>query len=247
MINFLHVVAIFQHIDQTQQFRRSFRVHVRFGRRDHRDFSGVRFQAGGFQRIAYRAHLFPRGINVNRAVVIGHNVFRARFQRRFHDRIFVAFLEGDNAFFAEQVGNGTVGPQVTAGFGEGMTDFRNGTVTVVGQTFNHHRRAARTVTFIDDGFHVCIIIAAHAAGNSAVQGVAGHVVAQRFVDCRAQTRVRSRIAAAQTRGGDQLANNFRKDLTALGILCRFAVLGVGPFTMTCHKKLSKKARPFRRR
>ncbi len=123
-----------------------------------------------------------------------------------------------------------------------MTYFRHGTVAVVGQTFNHYRRAARTVTFIDDGFHVRIIIAADAARDSAVQGVAGHVVAQRFVDCRAQTRVRARIAAAQTRGGDQLANNFRKDLTALGILCRFAVLGVGPFTMTCHKKLSKKKR-----
>jgi hypothetical protein len=57
----------------------------------------------------------------------------------------------------------------------------------------------------------------------------------------------SRIAAAQTRCGNQLANDFRKDFTALGILCRFAVFGVGPFTMTCHKKLSKKARPFRRR
>jgi hypothetical protein len=48
-----------------------------------------------------------------------------------------------------------------------------------------------------------------------------------------------RIAAAQTRCGNQLTNDFSKDLTALGILCRFAVFGVGPFTMTCHKKLSK--------
>jgi len=40
--------------------------------------------------------------------------------------------------------------------------------------------------------------------------------------------------AARRRGLD-----FGKDLTALGILCRFAVFGVGPLTMTCHKKFLK--------
>ncbi len=145
-----------------------------------------------------------------------------------------------NDFIAEQVGDGTVGAEVTPGFGEGVTHFRNGTVTVVGQTFHHHRGAARAVTFINDGFHVRVFIAADAARDGAVQGVASHVVRQRFINGRTQTRVGSRIATAQTRGGDQLANDFRKDFTAFGILCRFAVFGVGPFTMTCHKKLSKK-------
>jgi hypothetical protein len=55
----------------------------------------------------------------------------------------------------------------------------------------------------------------------------------------ARRRVRGRIAAAQTRCRHQLANDFGKDLTALGILCRFAVFGVGPLTMTCHKNILK--------
>ena len=120
-----------------------------------------------------------------------------------------------------------------------MAHFRNGTVTVVGQALNHHRRTARTVTFINDGFHVRVFITAHATCDSTVQGVTRHVVRQRFIHRRAQTWVRGRIAAAQTRSGDQLANDFSKDLTALGILCRFAVFGVGPFTMTCHKNILK--------
>ncbi|STV40831.1 Uncharacterised protein [Klebsiella pneumoniae subsp. ozaenae] len=67
---------------------------------------------------------------------------------------------------------------------------------------------------------------------------------QRFINGRTQTRVGSRIAAAQTRGGDQLANDFRKDFTAFGILCRFAVFGVGPFTMNLPIKNSPKSAPF---
>lgn len=141
--------------------------------------------------------------------------------------------------FAEQVRYRTVSPQVPPGFGERMAHFCNGTVTVVGQTFNHYRGAARTVTFINDGFHVRVFITAHATSDSTVQGVTRHVVGQRFIYCRTQTWVRRRIAAAQTRCCHQLANDFGKDLTALGILCRFAVFGVGPLTMTCHKKFSK--------
>ncbi len=53
------------------------------------------------------------GVDVDGAVVIGHHVFCACFQRRFHDSVFIAFLEGDNAFLAEQVGDGTVGAEVT--------------------------------------------------------------------------------------------------------------------------------------
>ncbi|RDJ39405.1 hypothetical protein AB718_19950, partial [Acinetobacter baumannii] len=94
---------------------------------------------------------------------------------------------GDNAFLAEQVGDGTIGAEVTPGFGEGVTHFRNGTVTVVGQTFHHHRGAARTVAFINDGFHVRVFIAADAARDGAVQGVASHVVRQRFINGRTQT------------------------------------------------------------
>ena len=144
--------------------------------------------------------------------------------------------------FAEQVRYRTVSPGYP-GFGERMAHFCNGTVTVVGQTFNHYRGAAGTVTFINDGFHVRVFITAHATSDSTVQGVTRHVVGQRFIYCRTQTWVRRRIAAAQTRRCHQLANDFGKDLTALGILCRFAVFGVGPLTMTCHKS-SPKIAPF---
>ncbi|SAJ33539.1 Uncharacterised protein [Enterobacter cloacae] len=120
-----------------------------------------------------------------------------------------------------------------------MAHFRNGTVTVVGQTLNHHRRTARTVTFINDGFHVRVFITAHATCDGTVQGVTRHVVGQGFIHRCAQTWVRGRIAAAQTRRCHQLTNDFGKDFTAFGILCRFAVFGVGPLTMTCHKKFSK--------
>lgn len=41
MVNFLHVVAIFQHIDQTHQFRCGFCIHISFGRRDHGNFRAV--------------------------------------------------------------------------------------------------------------------------------------------------------------------------------------------------------------
>lgn len=148
--------------------------------------------------------------------------------------------------FAEQVSNGTVSAQITTGFGERVAHFRDGTVTVVGQALYHHRRTAVTVTFINDGFHVRVFITAHATCDCTVQGVSRHVVGQGFIHRRAQTWVRGRIAATQTRRCYQLTNDFGKDFTAFGILCRFTVFGVGPLTMTCHKS-SPKSRLLRQR
>ncbi len=125
-----------------------------------------------------------------------------------------------------------------------MTHFRYGTVTVVTQTLNHNGRAARTITFIDDGFHVRVFITTHTASDGTVQSVAGHVIGQRFIYSRAQTRVGIRIAAAQFSCRYQFTNNFSEDFTALGILRSFTMSGVGPFTMTCHKYFLKKSAPF---
>ncbi|MND77611.1 hypothetical protein D3C80_692970 [compost metagenome] len=121
-----------------------------------------------------------------------------------------------------------------------MTHFGHGTVTVITQAFDHDGSTARAVAFINDGFHVGIIVTAHATRDGTVQGIARHVVGQRLVDRRTQTRVSPRIATAQFRGGHQLTNNFGENFTALGILRCLAVLGVGPLTMTCHKKSPKK-------
>ena len=239
MVNFLHVVAIFQHIDQTHQFRCGFCIHISFGGRDHGNFRAVCFQTCRFQSVAHFTHFFPCSVDINRAVIIGHNVFSTCFQCCFHDGVFIAFLEGDDAFFAEQIGYGTISTEVTATFAECMTHFSNGTVAVVRQTFNHDCRAARTVTFVDDGFHVCIIITAHTTCNCAVQCVTGHVVRQCFIHRCTQTRVSVRIATAQLSRGYQLTNDFSEDFTALSILRSFTMSGVGPFTMTCHKNISR--------
>ena len=235
MVNFLHVVAVFQHIDQTQQLRRCFCIHICFGGWNHRHFSRVRFQTRRFQRVTHFTHLFPRGVNVNCAVVEGHHVFSTCFQRRFHDGVFVALFKGDHAFFAEQISHGTVGTEVAARFRERVTHFRNSTVTVVRQTFNHNGCTARTITFIDDGFHVGIFITTHTARDCTVQGVTGHVVSQRFINRCTQTRVSVRIAAAEFCRRHQLTNYFGENFTAFSILRCFTVSGVGPFTMTCHK------------
>ncbi|BAK11598.1 hypothetical protein PAJ_1518 [Pantoea ananatis AJ13355] len=239
MVNLLHVVTVFQHIDQAQQFRRGFRIHFGFGRGDHGHFRGVGFKARRFQRIAHRAHLFPCGKHVNRAVIVTDHVFCARFQRRFHHRIFVMTgCEGDYAFFAEQIGDGAIGTQVAARFGEGVTHFAHGTVTVVAQALNHDGRSARTVTFINDGFHIGVIFATYAACNGTVHGIARHVIRQRFIHCRTQARVGARIAAAQFGSRDQLTNDLRKDFTALGVLSGLTVLGIRPFTVSSHVAFS---------
>ena len=72
---------------------------------------------------------------------------------------------------------------VTAVFAEEVADIAHRPVLVVGSDLHHHRRAARPVPFVADLLVIIALLRARAAFRCALDGVARHVVDQRFVYC----------------------------------------------------------------
>ena len=116
-----------------------------------------------------------------------------------------------------------------------MAHLGHGAIAVISHHFHQHRDTTGRVTFIGQLLHVIGFVGAGAASNGAIDGVAGHIGAQRLVHRRAQPRVILWQGAALLGGDDQLANELGEHLAALGILGRLAVLDIGPFTVTGHR------------
>ena len=235
MVHLLHVVQIFQHVDETHQLGGGFRIQLCFGGRDHGHFGVLGLEAGGFQRIQHGTEVVRGGVHLDGTILFGHHVIGARFQCRIHQGIFVDTDEGQQPFLAEQVGNRAIGPQVAAALAEGMTHFGNGTVAVVGQALHHDGRTGRAVTFVDDGLELLAVATTGPTRDGAVDGFAGHVAGQGCRHRRTQARVVGGIRITDTGRGGDFTDQLGEDLAALGILSCLAVFDVGPFTVTCHR------------
>src|SRR6056297_1592862 len=147
----LCVVDIFEHVEEFQQFLAGFHVLFNQRRRAHRDLGLIGLQAGIAQHAQHAGKFFRGRQHLDAAVVVGLDVFGARFQRGFHHLVFAgAGCERDYALLFKQVGHRALGAQVAAVLGECMSDCRDGAVTVVGDGLDHHRHAAGRVALVGD-------------------------------------------------------------------------------------------------
>ncbi len=235
MVHLLHVVQIFQHVDEAHQLGRGLGIQLRFGGRDHGHFGALGLEAGGFQTVQHGAEVVRGGVHLDGAIFFGHHVVGTRFQGGVHQGIFIGAHEGQYTLLGEQVGHGAIGTQVAAALAEGVTHFGHGAVAVVGQALHHDGGAGRAVTFVDDGFELLAVTTAGPTGDGTVDGVTGHVAGQGRRHRRTQARVVGRVGITETRGGGDFADQLGEDLAALGVLRRLAVFDVGPFTVTCHR------------
>ena len=115
-----------------------------------------------------------------------------------------------------------------------MADFSHRPVFVVGHDFHEYRHTTGAIAFVGQLFVVVIIATTGATFNRALDGVFFHIGGERLVDDGAQAGIIIGIPPALARGHGQLTNDFGEDLAPLGILCRLAVLDVGPLTVTRH-------------
>ena len=115
-----------------------------------------------------------------------------------------------------------------------MAHLGHGAVDVVGHGFHQHRHAVLAVALVGDLLHVGAVVIAGAALDRPVDGVLGHVVAERLVDGGAQARVVGDLRAAHAGRHGDFTNQLGEDLAPFGVLSRLTVLNIGPFTMTRH-------------
>src|SRR5699024_5676728 len=142
----------------------------------------------------------------------------------------------ENALALEQVGYGAVGTEISTSLGKRVTHFRYGTILVVGQAVNHDGHAVRAVAFVTDFLVVFGFSVTGAALDSALDVVFRHVGRQGLVDRQPQARIAVRVAAAHARGDRQFTNQAREYLAAFLVLRILAVLNIGPFAVTCHRR-----------
>jgi hypothetical protein len=115
-----------------------------------------------------------------------------------------------------------------------VAHFSHRAVAVVSHDLNQDSDTAGSVALVGQLLHVVGFTGAGAAGDGAVDGVAGHIGVQGLVHCRAQAGVVFRGGTALLGGYHQFPDKLGEHLAALGILGRLAVLDIGPFTVTRH-------------
>ncbi len=235
MVHLLHIVQIFQHVDEAHQLGRGLGIQFGFGGGDHGHFGILGLEAGGFQTVEHGTEIVRGGVHLDGTIFFGHHVVSTRFEGCIHQGIFIDAHEGQQAFLGEEVGDGTIGTQVATALAEGVTHFGNGTVTVVGQALHHDGGTGRAVAFVHDGLELLAVTTAGATLDGTVDGIASHVVGQGCRYRRSQTRVVGWIGITETRGGGDFADQLGENLATLGILSGLAVFDVGPFTVTCHR------------
>ena len=85
----MHIVEIFQRIDQLLHFFRFFAAQFGFVLRAHGHVAVFRFEAGRFERGFHFGPVARCGDHFKRAVVVGGHIFGAGFERGFHQRVFI--------------------------------------------------------------------------------------------------------------------------------------------------------------
>ena len=159
------------------------------------------------------------------AVVIANDIFRARFERRFHQLVFVgARREQQLPAMLEQKRDRTICAHIAAVFGKGMTHVGHGAGFVVRHAIDHHRRAADAIAFIANFFVVHALQFTGTAFDGALNRVLRHIVFIGFVHGQTQAWIGADVAAAQARGNGDFFNQARENFAALGVLAAFLCL-----------------------
>ena len=246
MVDRLHVVKVFQHIQQFLHLRHVVpaQVHRIFGA--HRDFRQLGFQTGGIQRLAHRLETERRGQHFDRTVLVHHHVIGAGLQRHFHNFVLTgARRKNQLPAMLELERHRTFGAHIAAVFAERVAHLGHGAHPVVGHGVHHDRRAPYAVALIPDFFVTDAFQVASRLVDIAFDGVGRHIRRLGFFHRQAQARVDGQVTAARARRHHDFTDHAGPHLAAFFVLAALAVLNIGPFAVSCHAKSFKNSLPYR--
>ena len=156
-------------------------------------------------------------------------IFAAVFEDEVHQVVFLGCGLGndDVALLVEHPRDGAGFGHVAAVLAEGMSDFADGAVAIVGADVDQYRSASGTVSLERELF---VVDAGEFAGttlNGALDVVGRHVLGLRIRDGLAQAGVLIHVAAILRRDGDFL-DQARENLAAFRVKSALLVLDCGP-------------------
>src|SRR5471032_1887908 len=152
-VDLLHVVEVFQRVEQLLHLDRVVAGEHRFGGRLHDDLGHFGLEARRVQRVLDGGEIERRAQHLEAALVVGDDILGARFEGRLHQRVLVdAGREQELAAVLEHEGDGIFGAHVAAMFVERVAHFGHGAHAVVGHAVDDDGRAADAVAFVADLF-----------------------------------------------------------------------------------------------
>jgi hypothetical protein len=218
-IHALHVVQVFQHVQQLLHAR-----GVVAGQRDrvlrpHRHFGDLGLQAGGLQRVLHGLEVGRRGQHLDGAVFVADDVLGAGFQRHFHHLVLAGAGRQDQlADVLELEGHRAFGAHVAAVLAERVAHLGHRAHLVVGHGVDDDGRAADAVALVADFLVVHAFEVAGGLVDVALDGVGGHVGRLGLVHRQPQARVDRQVAAALARRHHDFTDDAGPDLAALLVL-----------------------------
>ena len=165
-------------------------------------------------------------------------IFTAGFEDDVHQLLFVGrgFGNGDDALLRKHEADGVGLAEVAATLCEGVANFADRAVAVVGGAVHDDGNAAGPVAFEGDFFVGGAGELTGAALDGALDVVVGHVLGLGGSDGAAQARIAVGITARL--GGDaDFLDELRENLAALGVERTLFVLDCRPFGMAGHGNL----------
>src|SRR5690606_30582701 len=149
-------------------------------------------------------------------------------------------LDHDHPLGVELPGRGA--GEVAAVLAEDVPDLAHGAVAVVGEGLHQHGDAAGAVALVEDLLEVAALATAECALDGTLDVVERDVVGLGRSQGVLQRQVDAGVtAAACAHGGLDGADVLADDLAALTVQHRLLALDLGPFAMSCQKRVLQPA------
>src|SRR5680860_1553733 len=176
-VHILHIVQIFQRIEQAKHFFSFFTEECELRIRAHGDLGVVRFVSGRNHGIARRDEPLRRGHDLDAAVAF-HDVFGTGFQRRLHQRVLAGIVRiTQYAGGGEHETHRAGGAHIAAVTRERVPYLGHRAIAVVSHAVDHHCRAAGPVALVAHFVELPVVQLARATFDRATPSIARSNVA----------------------------------------------------------------------
>ena len=230
-VDVLSVVEVFEGFEEADHGVGLSALEFRVGRSDLGDFGVLGGDLCGLESFGDGFEVFGVGEDFPVVAFVGE-IFRAGVENDFGQLVFAGgrFSDGDDALFGEHPGDCTFGAEIATVLGEGVADFADSAIFVVGEDFDDEGDAAGAVSFVSDFLVGDAFEFTGAALDGSLDVFGGHVLRFGGSDSTAEARVAVGIAATAGFGGNgDFLDEAGEDLATLGVESALFMLDCRPF------------------
>lgn len=233
--NGLDIVVIFQLFDQFDDEFGGIIIDFDGGAWDAGDLFDFDGGLGGLE-LFHDIGVDVGGASDFETIFFFEDIIRTSFDRQFHDLVDVRafFLDGDESFAFEEVGDAIGGAEFAVAGIEDFANFGSGTIAIIGHDIAEDSDSAGAIAFVEDFFDVSAVEFPGPFLDSAFDIIARHTDGFGIDDGGSEAVIGRRITTPEFGGNDDGFGEFAPQLASVGVDGGLSMFDVGPFGMTCH-------------